>query len=55
MQTAGLPYSGEYGFVETAYAYPVTHMVAPKENTTACATCHVKKGRKELKPGLGEF
>jgi len=55
MASVDLPYSGEYGFVETAYAYPVTHQVAPKEMTTDCTACHVKKGRKELKPGLGEF
>ena len=36
----GLPYSGEYGFVETAYAFPTTHMVAPKENALQCGACH---------------
>ncbi len=55
MASVEVPYSGEYGFVETAYAYPVTHQVAPSETTTDCTVCHVKKGRKELRPGLGEF
>jgi len=55
MASVDVPYSGEYGFVATAYAYPVTHQVAPKESTTECTACHVKKGRKELKPGLGQF
>ncbi|MEZ4386651.1 MAG: tetrathionate reductase family octaheme c-type cytochrome [Candidatus Krumholzibacteriia bacterium] len=53
MASVDVPYSGEYGFVETAYAYPVTHQVAPKEFTTDCTACHVAKGKKELKPGLG--
>ena len=55
MASVNVPYSGEYGFVNTAYAYPVTHQVAPKENTTSCTTCHVEKGRKDLRAGLGEF
>lgn len=55
MASVDAPYSGEFGFVETAYAYPVTHQVAPKEMTTDCVACHVKKGSKELKPGLGEI
>lgn len=40
MESAGLPYSGEYGFVETSYVFPTTHMVAPKENVVACIECH---------------
>ena len=35
-----LPFSGEFDFVETTYVFPITHMVAPKENTVACAECH---------------
>ena len=45
MAAAGVPYSGEYGFVETEYHYPITHMVAPKERTLACDTCHAQDGR----------
>ncbi len=55
MKSVGVEYSGEYGFVKTAYAYPVTHMVAPKENTTACTACHVGDDGGDLKVGLGEF
>jgi octaheme c-type cytochrome (tetrathionate reductase family) len=33
-------YSGEWDFVETAYHYPTTHMVAPKEDAVACGECH---------------
>lgn len=40
MKEAGLPYSGEYDFVKTAYIYPIHHMVMPKENALKCADCH---------------
>ncbi len=39
-QHAGLEYSGEYGFVESSYVFPITHMVAPKEDSLACESCH---------------
>jgi len=39
-----LPYSGQMGFVETAYVYPTTHMVAPKEDAVDCNRCHVRSG-----------
>ncbi len=41
MEIMDLPYSGEYGFVDTAYVYPTTHMVAPKDHVVACNECHV--------------
>lgn len=40
MQRIGLPYSGEYDFVETEMYWPINHMVAPKEETVSCAECH---------------
>jgi octaheme c-type cytochrome (tetrathionate reductase family) len=40
-----LPYSGEYDFVETEYVFPITHMVAPKDQAVACVECHAKGGR----------
>lgn len=40
-----LPFSGEYGFVETRYFFPTTHMVAPKEKALHCNECHSKNGR----------
>ena len=55
MASVDVPYSGRHGFVETAYAYPVTHQVAPAERTTACNVCHVRTGSAELRPGLGEL
>jgi len=43
MRQAGLPYSGEFDFVETSYVYPTTHMVAPKSETVSCRECHVRE------------
>ncbi len=42
-KTLGIPYSGEFDYVETTYAFPITHMVAPKENALACAQCHIRE------------
>lgn len=41
----GLPYSGQYDFVDTEYVFPITHMVAPKEQVLACTECHSAQGR----------
>jgi octaheme c-type cytochrome (tetrathionate reductase family) len=43
MRTVGIPYSGEYGFVETVMYWPVNHMVAPKEHSVDCAECHTRE------------
>jgi octaheme c-type cytochrome (tetrathionate reductase family) len=45
MKGAGAPYSGEYGFIETAMYSPLAHMVAPKEEALSCDQCHSKDGR----------
>ncbi len=45
MEQNHIPYSGEYGFVETYSYWPITHMVAPKQDALACAECHSKIGR----------
>jgi len=45
MDKAGLPYSGQHGFVTTSMWWPITHMVAPKEQALACTECHAPKGR----------
>lgn len=45
MKAAGLPYSGKFDFVETELTWPITHMVAPKEDALTCAQCHSKNGR----------
>ena len=41
----GLPYSGEFDFVDTEYVFPITHMVAPKDQSVTCVECHAKAGR----------
>ncbi len=43
MNYVGLPYSGEYDFVETEMYWPITHMVAPAEQALTCNDCHVAK------------
>lgn len=45
MKTAGLPYSGKFGFVSTEMSWPITHMVAPKTDALGCAQCHQENGR----------
>ena len=40
-QALDLPFSGEFDFVETTYVFPITHMVAPKDNVVGCTECHV--------------
>lgn len=50
MASAGAPFSGQVDFIETEMSWPITHMVAPKEDALACAECHSKNGRlKEIK------
>jgi octaheme c-type cytochrome (tetrathionate reductase family) len=45
MAYAGLPFSGEFDWVETAYVFPTTHMVTPKDKALACSQCHAQQGR----------
>ena len=44
-EAVGLPFSGEFVFVDTVYYYPTTHMVAPKENSVGCESCHSRESR----------
>lgn len=43
-QALGLPFSGQFDFVDTTYVFPTTHMVAPKESVVACTECHARSG-----------
>jgi hypothetical protein len=45
MRDAGLPFSGEVGFVETRMHWPIAHMVAPAEDALTCADCHSRDSR----------
>lgn len=40
MRYTGLPYSGEYDFVETEMYWPLNHQVSPAENSLTCTSCH---------------
>ncbi|MET0107198.1 MAG: tetrathionate reductase family octaheme c-type cytochrome [Sedimenticola sp.] len=52
MAKAGAEYSGEMDFVATEMSWPITHMVAPKEDALSCAQCHKKNGRLEGVEGI---
>ena len=43
-ETTGPKYSGEYGFVETAMYWPLSHMVQSKEKALQCTDCHGERG-----------
>lgn len=43
MDYLGLPYSGEYAFVETEMYWPLNHQVSPKEESLSCKDCHIRK------------
>ncbi len=44
MKVKGAPYSGKVDFIKTQMAWPITHMVAPKEKALHCSSCHVREG-----------
>ncbi len=45
MKSRGVEYSGKLGFVETEMYWPITHMVAPKEDALKCEECHSSTSR----------
>jgi hypothetical protein len=45
LQARGVEFSGEYGFVDTVYYWPLSHMVAPKQEALGCGDCHSRAGR----------
>jgi len=42
MNTAGVLYSGQFGFIETRMNWFITHMVAPKQKAVSCQECHTR-------------
>ncbi|MDP1697798.1 MAG: tetrathionate reductase family octaheme c-type cytochrome [Xanthomonadaceae bacterium] len=52
MATANRPFSGKVDFIETISQWPITHMVAPKEQALACNDCHVRGGRLDQVEGI---
>lgn len=45
-------YSGQYDFVRSEMLWPITHMVAPKEQAVSCMQCHSAQSRLKDVPGL---
>ncbi len=45
MEKNNIPYSGEYGFVDTYSYWVITHTVAPADQALRCGSCHAKQGR----------
>ncbi|MCT4590942.1 MAG: tetrathionate reductase family octaheme c-type cytochrome [Carboxylicivirga sp.] len=43
MKGVGLPFSGEFEFIETEMYWPINHMVSPKEQALSCNDCHVRE------------
>lgn len=43
MKQVGLPYSGEYDFINTRMYWPVNHMVSTKDEALQCKDCHVRE------------
>jgi len=41
---SGIPYSGEFEFVQTEMYWPLSHMVAPAGQALKCADCHGASG-----------
>ena len=52
MKAAGVEYSGKMDFVETEMSWPITHMVAPKEDALQCHQCHKENGRLQNVKGI---
>lgn len=44
MKRVGLPFSGDFSFVETKMYWPINHMVSPKDKSLDCADCHTRSG-----------
>ncbi|MBI5255912.1 MAG: tetrathionate reductase family octaheme c-type cytochrome [Burkholderiales bacterium] len=52
MATVNRSFSGQVDFVETLSQWPITHMVAPKDNALGCADCHARGGRLDKVEGI---
>jgi len=43
MEYIGLPYSGEYDFIETEMYWPLNHQVSPADQSLQCIDCHQRE------------
>jgi octaheme c-type cytochrome (tetrathionate reductase family) len=53
MDYLGLPYSGEYDFIETEMYWPLNHMVSKKTESLKCIDCHSRNDSRLA--GLKDF
>jgi octaheme c-type cytochrome (tetrathionate reductase family) len=51
-EASGQPFGGKFSFVATEMTWPITHMVAPKEDALTCTQCHKQGGRLEGVEGI---
>ena len=51
-EAAGRPFGGKFDFVATEMTWPITHMVAPKQDALTCTQCHSKHGRLQNVEGI---
>ena len=49
MKEVGLPFSGKISFMKTEMYWPINHMVASKENTLQCNSCHTRNNSRLAK------
>ena len=52
MASVDAPFSGKVDFVSTESTWPITHMVAPANDSLRCHDCHASGGRLEKVPGI---
>ncbi len=53
MEHIGMPYSGNYDFIDTEMFLRVNHMVSPSEDALQCQDCHTRNdGRLRQVPGV---
>ena len=44
VEASGIPYSGSYGWCDTAMYWPLSHMVQSADNALGCGDCHTSDG-----------
>jgi octaheme c-type cytochrome (tetrathionate reductase family) len=52
MADTGVPFSGQVDFIKTEMSWPITHMVAAKDQSLGCVDCHAAKSRLAGLPGI---
>ncbi|MDP2961562.1 MAG: tetrathionate reductase family octaheme c-type cytochrome [Sulfurimicrobium sp.] len=52
MKNMGAPFSGKVDFIKTEMYWPITHMVAPKEDALDCVSCHSNDSRLKNVQGI---